>query len=200
MGRTVTNLDVVDGRIVHPEGPGESVVALMARHPDTPDRGRGDHGPRLRPQQVWTSDLRRTVRQGFDRSRDRAFEGRAADRRLRWRPPHQPDAGAQPVHRRHGLGSRPGADGGEPDRRAYRRLDEPEPRRSAGPVPCRRRPTSMPSSSPRDDTRAHPIGIKGMGEIGVIGTPAAIANAVHHATGARLTTLPFRLDRLMAGP
>ena len=50
-----------------------------------------------------------------------------------------------------------------------------------------------------DDTRGHPLGIKGMGEIGVIGTPAAIGNAIFHATGIRLTELPFRIDRLLAG-
>ena len=49
-----------------------------------------------------------------------------------------------------------------------------------------------------DDTRGHPLGIKGMGEIGVIGTAAAIGNAISHATGMRLTELPFRIDRLLA--
>ncbi|WCT74652.1 xanthine dehydrogenase family protein molybdopterin-binding subunit [Sphingomonas naphthae] len=49
-----------------------------------------------------------------------------------------------------------------------------------------------------DDTRAHPLGIKGMGEIGSIGGPAAISNAIFHATGVRLTELPFRIDRLLA--
>ncbi len=49
-----------------------------------------------------------------------------------------------------------------------------------------------------DDTRAHPLGIKGMGEIGGVGTAAAIGNAIFHATGLRLTALPFRIDRLLA--
>ncbi|MFD3452800.1 xanthine dehydrogenase family protein molybdopterin-binding subunit [Streptomyces sp. NPDC058691] len=45
-----------------------------------------------------------------------------------------------------------------------------------------------------------PIGIKGIGEIGIVGTAAAIANAVWHATGVRHRHLPIRLDRvLMAG-
>ena len=51
-----------------------------------------------------------------------------------------------------------------------------------------------------DDTRAHPLGIKGMGEIGVIGTAAAVGNAIFHATGMRLTELPFRIDRLLSAP
>ena len=48
-----------------------------------------------------------------------------------------------------------------------------------------------------DDTRAHPLGIKGMGEIGVVGAAAAIGNAIFHASGLRLTSLPFRIDRLL---
>ena len=35
---------------------------------------------------------------------------------------------------------------------------------------------------------------KGIGEIGIVGTAAAIANAVHNATGVRLRSLPFRID------
>lgn len=50
-----------------------------------------------------------------------------------------------------------------------------------------------------DDSRGSALGCKGMGEIGVIGTPAAIGNAIFHATGLRLTSLPFRIDSLLAG-
>ncbi|WP_326829134.1 xanthine dehydrogenase family protein molybdopterin-binding subunit [Streptosporangium sp. NBC_01810] len=42
-----------------------------------------------------------------------------------------------------------------------------------------------------------PLGIKGAGEIGNVGTAAAIANAVWHATGFRRRTLPIRLDRVL---
>ena len=41
------------------------------------------------------------------------------------------------------------------------------------------------------------MGSKGIGEIGIVGTAAAIANAVHHATGKRVRELPIRLDRLV---
>jgi xanthine dehydrogenase YagR molybdenum-binding subunit len=41
------------------------------------------------------------------------------------------------------------------------------------------------------------MGSKGIGEIGIVGTAAAIANAVHHATGVRLRELPLRLDRVL---
>lgn len=42
-----------------------------------------------------------------------------------------------------------------------------------------------------------PIGVKGIGEIGIVGTAAAIANAVWHATGVRHRHLPIRPDRVL---
>jgi xanthine dehydrogenase YagR molybdenum-binding subunit len=48
-----------------------------------------------------------------------------------------------------------------------------------------------------DDEHLNPMGAKGIGEIGIVGTAAAIANAVHHATGRRVRDLPLRLDRLL---
>jgi xanthine dehydrogenase YagR molybdenum-binding subunit len=47
------------------------------------------------------------------------------------------------------------------------------------------------------DDHLNPIGVKGIGEIGIVGTAAAVANAVHHATGIRIRDLPIRLDRLL---
>ncbi|MFG3260361.1 xanthine dehydrogenase family protein molybdopterin-binding subunit [Streptomyces sp. NPDC048172] len=44
-----------------------------------------------------------------------------------------------------------------------------------------------------------PVGIKGVGEIGVVGAAAAVANAVWHATGVRHRHLPLRPDRVLAG-
>ena len=41
------------------------------------------------------------------------------------------------------------------------------------------------------------LGARGIGEIGCVGTPAAIANAVFHATGRRLRSLPLTPDKLM---
>jgi xanthine dehydrogenase YagR molybdenum-binding subunit len=46
-----------------------------------------------------------------------------------------------------------------------------------------------------DDT-VNPLGIKGLGEIGIVGVAAAIANAVYHATGKRVRDLPITLDKL----
>jgi len=49
-----------------------------------------------------------------------------------------------------------------------------------------------------DDPHVNPIGVKGIGEIGIVGTAAAIANAVYHATGIRVRDLPITLDKLLA--
>jgi len=48
-----------------------------------------------------------------------------------------------------------------------------------------------------DDPYVNEIGAKGMGEIGIVGVGAAIANAVFHATGRRLRELPITLDALL---
>jgi xanthine dehydrogenase YagR molybdenum-binding subunit len=47
------------------------------------------------------------------------------------------------------------------------------------------------------DEHLNPIGAKGIGEIGIVGTAAAIGNAVYAATGLRVRSLPIRLDKLV---
>ncbi|MGR3496628.1 xanthine dehydrogenase family protein molybdopterin-binding subunit [Citreimonas sp.] len=47
------------------------------------------------------------------------------------------------------------------------------------------------------DDYVNPLGVKGIGELGIVGTAAAIANAVHHATGKRLRHLPIRMSDLV---
>ncbi len=47
------------------------------------------------------------------------------------------------------------------------------------------------------DPHTNPMGSKGIGEIGIVGTAAAVANAVHHATGVRIRDLPIRPDKLI---
>jgi xanthine dehydrogenase YagR molybdenum-binding subunit len=42
-----------------------------------------------------------------------------------------------------------------------------------------------------------PLGAHGIGEIGITGVAAAIANAVYHATGRRVRSLPITLDKLL---
>jgi len=47
------------------------------------------------------------------------------------------------------------------------------------------------------DDHANPIGAKGIGELGITGSAAAVANAVYHATGRRIRDLPITLDKLL---
>ena len=47
------------------------------------------------------------------------------------------------------------------------------------------------------DDIVNPLGAKGVGEIGIVGVPAAIANAIYHATGKRLCDLPITVDKLL---
>jgi xanthine dehydrogenase YagR molybdenum-binding subunit len=47
------------------------------------------------------------------------------------------------------------------------------------------------------DEIVNPLGIKGLGEIGIVGVAAAIANAVYHATGKRVRDLPITLDKVV---
>jgi xanthine dehydrogenase YagR molybdenum-binding subunit len=48
-----------------------------------------------------------------------------------------------------------------------------------------------------EDLHVNPMGSKGLGEVCMVGTAAAIANAVHHATGVRVRDLPITLDKLL---
>jgi xanthine dehydrogenase YagR molybdenum-binding subunit len=47
------------------------------------------------------------------------------------------------------------------------------------------------------DSIINPLGIKGVGEIGIVGVAAAVANAIYHATGKRVRDLPITLDKLL---
>jgi xanthine dehydrogenase YagR molybdenum-binding subunit len=48
------------------------------------------------------------------------------------------------------------------------------------------------------DERVNAFGVKGVGEIVIVGSIAAIANAIHHATGKRVRHFPIRADDLLA--
>ncbi|MBD8553134.1 xanthine dehydrogenase family protein molybdopterin-binding subunit [Rhizobium sp. CFBP 8762] len=47
------------------------------------------------------------------------------------------------------------------------------------------------------DDLASPLGVKGLGEIGLVGVGAAIGNAIYHATGTRVRELPITVDKLL---
>ncbi len=49
---------------------------------------------------------------------------------------------------------------------------------------------------PEDDAYVNPLGVKGVGEIGITGTVGAIANAIWHATGVRVRRFPIRIEDL----
>ncbi len=50
---------------------------------------------------------------------------------------------------------------------------------------------------PEHDEGVNPLGVKGIGEIGIVGMNAAVANAVYHATGKRIRDLPIRVEKLL---
>ena len=50
---------------------------------------------------------------------------------------------------------------------------------------------------PEEDAEVNPLGVKGIGELGIVGTAAAVANAVYHATGKRVRDLPIVMDKLL---
>ena len=49
------------------------------------------------------------------------------------------------------------------------------------------------------DDKANPMGIKGVGELGICGAGAAVANAIYNATGVRLRDYPMTPDKMLAG-
>jgi xanthine dehydrogenase YagR molybdenum-binding subunit len=51
---------------------------------------------------------------------------------------------------------------------------------------------------PNDERTSNPLGVKGIGELPMVGVAAAIANAVYHATGVRVRKLPIRLEDVLA--
>ena len=51
----------------------------------------------------------------------------------------------------------------------------------------------------KPDPNINPAGLKGLGEVGIIGVAAAITNAIYNATGKRLRNLPITADKILLG-
>lgn len=47
------------------------------------------------------------------------------------------------------------------------------------------------------DTHLNPLGAKGVAEVAIVGIAPAIGNAIYHATGRRIRTLPITIDKLL---
>lgn len=52
---------------------------------------------------------------------------------------------------------------------------------------------------PEEDSKVNPLGIKGLGEIGIVGVAAAVGNAIYHATGHRVREFPITMDKVLEG-
>ncbi len=52
---------------------------------------------------------------------------------------------------------------------------------------------------PEEDPHVNLLGVKGIGELGIVGASAAVVNAVAHATGVRIRALPLRIEQLLEG-
>ena len=141
--------------------------------------------------------VRRALLRGPGRRRHRPGAGGPAARGLRARPAAQRPHGTLPAARRHGDGRVDGparADGGRPaaglfvnhDLAGYHIATNADIRGLEA------------HSLERADDDVTLAGGKGIGEVGIVGAAAAVANAVYHATGVRVRDLPITLDRVRA--
>ena len=112
-------------------------------------------------------------------------------------PHSEPDDRAQSDSRRRRLGHRDGARRGErASIRQFGRFINHSFGEYHVPVNADIHDIDVIFVEEHDDV-VNPIGAKGLGEIGVVGVAAAIANAVFHATGKRIRELPITLDKVM---
>gem|GEM_PF-3140150 len=73
------------------------------------------------------------------------------------------------------------------------RCVRPTPRRVADPYSQTLALWPRPLEPDQRDDFVNPLGVTGIGELGIAGTAAAVANTIHHTTGKRLRALPFTM-------
>ena len=120
--------------------------------------------------------------------------------RLRLRAHPQREDRALADARRDHLGDRDGAARGDGARPARGRRRHQQPGRLSRPGQRRHRASSTCCSSRSPTSRSTRSAFAGVGEIGITGVAAAIANAVYHATGVRVRELPIVPERLLGAP
>ncbi len=103
---------------------------------------------------------------------------------------------AQPVHGRHDLGHLLGSARGDGDRPAPGRYINDNLADYLIPVNADIDQVDV-ILVPEEDDKVNPAGVKGIGELGNVGTAAAVANAVFHATGKRIRELPIGMEKLI---
>jgi len=64
-------------------------------------------------------------------------------------------------------------------------------------VPVNAIPNMIVEFVPEEDRYVNAMGVKGIGEIAMVGVAAAVANAIYHATGKRIRDLPITPDKLL---
>ena len=147
-------------------------------------------------QAVPAIDLRRAFRRGRRRCRNGRDPRAPHAGGVRCRPHPQSQVGAQPGHRRDDHGRRRRADGGA---RVDKRLGFFVNHDLAGyEVPVH---ADIPHQDviflDETDPMSSPMKAKGVGELGICGVGAAVANAIYNATGVRVRDYPITLDKLL---
>ncbi len=129
-GLSPSSVRAADGRMTSTLDPSisESYADLLATQPPARHGGAGQLDPAAVHHAARPAHLRRAVRRGGRRQGPRPGPGPPDGRCVRARPGAQPQARPQPAARRHALGPRPGAAGGQPDRPPVRALGAEQPR------------------------------------------------------------------------
>ena len=198
-GAKLNDVTFADGQIRLSDDPSRavSITDAMRQASVNSIEARRSAGRRLKKQrEVFALRALGGVRGGEGRRGLRHDRRHARRQRGRRRPHPEPEDSAQPGHRRGRLGHRHGPGRGERDRPAFGRFMNHNLAEYHVPVNADVHDIDVIFVE-EHDAIVNPLGVKGLGEIGVVGVAAAIANAVFHATGKRVRDLPITLDKLL---